>query len=119
MLNKKKFIGWFAYTGNGLVLCDGDSCVIASTKQLIKKYITEISGDEDARDSYIMKKTCFEEIMKGLMLNAAYSFDEESYARYFAETKVEGIGEFPDPESFDEHISSKVRPLVRVQLQSN
>ena len=52
----KKIIGWFSYSDKGTVFCDGDSCIIASSKELMKEYIMKMSCNQNSDQIDIIKK---------------------------------------------------------------
>ena len=74
-----KVIGYFSYTPEGDIFCDGDACVIAGAEDKLKKYLQEMLGN-DSRD--IVRKTRYGEIIEGLRQGGAYAFDEEAYHRF-------------------------------------
>ncbi len=76
-----KVIGYFAYLVATEVVCDGDACIIAGSEAALRRYLT-ISNPENL-GRITIKKTRFGEIMKGMSLGGAYSFDEESYGRFY------------------------------------
>jgi hypothetical protein len=103
-----KIIGYFAVRrGTPSVLCDEDACVIGSSKANIGKYITTLASQNI--DEYIIKKTTFGEIFKGMMMGGVYALDEEAYKVYFplakakgmnlAEFKIDGDDQPPHPDA--------------------
>ncbi len=76
-----KVIGYFAYLSATEIVCDGDACIVAGSEATMRRYLT-ISNPESL-DRITIKKTRFGEIMKGMSLGGAYSFDEESYGRFY------------------------------------
>ena len=67
----KKVVGYFAIRrDNPNLLCDGDSCVIAGSQQLMTRYIVKLSGDR--LSNYQVKKTRYDEIMKGMQMGGIY-----------------------------------------------
>jgi hypothetical protein len=79
--NDAKVIGYFAYSSRGEVLCDGDACIVAGSDIDLKTYISEMVVGKG--NDYMMKKTRFGEIMRGIDLGAAYAFDETAYNRFY------------------------------------
>lgn len=103
-----KIIGYFAIRrGTPSVLCDEDACVIGSSKDNVEKYITTLASQNI--DDYIIKKTTFGEIYKGMMMGGIYALDEEAYKVYLplakakgmnlAEFKIEGDDQPPHPDA--------------------
>lgn len=89
---KRKVIGYFAFDSPAEVVCTGDrgdACVISGSSRAMKAYVKEI--DPDGLRKRIIKKTLFEEILRGLKLGAAYAFDEESYKRFYPLARKEGL----------------------------
>ena len=77
--SNEEAIGYFAYTRAGEVCCDGEACIIAGSKELMKTYLSEMSGDVN-KD--IIKQTYYDEVMAGIEKGGAYAFDKESYDRF-------------------------------------
>ncbi|MBU1716600.1 MAG: hypothetical protein KKG70_13430 [Proteobacteria bacterium] len=78
-----KAIGYFAILrGTPNILCDEDACVIGFKKENLKRYITTLGTR--STDDYIIKKTTFGEIYKGMNL---------------AEFKIEVDDQPPSPEA--------------------
>ena len=73
-----KVMGYFAYTSQGNVFCDGDACIIAGSKELMKEYLDEMKG---LGGTPIIKKTRFSEIAEGVVRGAVYIFDQISFER--------------------------------------
>jgi hypothetical protein len=63
------------------VVCDGDACLIAGSETNFKKYLQIANQPHSA--NVIIEKTRFCEILRGLLLGAAYSFDETAYAKFY------------------------------------
>lgn len=104
----KTIIGYFAiHRGTSYILCDEDACVIGSTKKDMEQYITTLSHGEPV--DYIIKKTTFGEIHKGMMMGGVYALDEKAYTLFLplagsrgmnlAEFKVEGDTYPPQPDA--------------------
>lgn len=74
-----KVVGYFSYSSNNNVFCDGDACVIAGSEKAMEAYLQEAPSD-GSRD--IIKKTRFGEIIEGLRKGGAYAFDKETYTRF-------------------------------------
>ena len=103
-----KTIGYFAILlGTPNILCDEDACVIGFKKENLKRYITTLGTR--STDEYIIKKTTFGEIYKGMKMGGVYALDEESYKVFLplakskgmnlAEFKVEGDDQPPSPDA--------------------
>ena len=91
MSNKEsKVVGFIAQkTGTVNLLCDGDSAIVAGSENNMRNYIESIEN-ERGQSVYEIKKARYGHILKCLRLGAAYSFDEESYSRFFPLVKDEG-----------------------------
>ena len=90
--NSHKVIGYFAFASRTEVVCTGDkgdACVITGSDTAMKNFLAEI--DPKSLKNHTIKKTRFGEILKGLKLNAAYGFDEESYERFYPLAIKEGL----------------------------
>lgn len=84
-----KVIGFIAQkSGTVNLICDGDSAIVAGSEKKMREYI-ESAGNESSRLSYEIKKARYGHILKCLQLGAAYSFDEESYGRFYPLAKDE------------------------------
>jgi len=88
-----KVIGHFAHLPND-VLCDGDACIIAGSElalrnYLSRNYLSEMTPGDVGR--YILKKTRFGEIMRGMHRGGAYAFDETAYSRFYPLAKCEAV----------------------------
>ena len=89
---RRKVIGYFAFALPNEAVCTGDrgdACVISGSSRNMKAYVKEI--DPDGLTKRIIKKTLFEEILRGLKLGAAYAFDEESYKKFYPLARKEGL----------------------------
>ncbi len=85
-----RIIGYFSYTKSGLVYCDADACIIAGSEMLMKSYLAELPNSTEPD---IIRKTRFSEIIQGMSQGGVYAFDEESYNRFCALLKINGIKE--------------------------
>lgn len=85
-----KIVGYFAYTNSGTVLCEGESCVIAGSAELMQSYLKRLPSNSNSSKD-IIKKTSFGEIMDGLGQGASYAFDEEAYKIFFNLARLNGI----------------------------
>lgn len=83
-----KVIGYFSYTDESHVFCDGDACIIAGSEDIMKSYLQRMPNGS-GRD--IIKKTRFGEIIEGLRRGGAYAFDEEAYAIFSHHANNNGI----------------------------
>ena len=118
MSSSKKVIGWFSYSDKGTVFCDGDSCIIAGSKELMEEYIRKMSCNQNSDERDVIKKTRFEEILKGLEHGAAYSFDKESYSRFFPIMRAKEVDDLPEPNFVDGGSSSSSGiSFIRVELK--
>ncbi len=84
-----KVVGYFAYCSPFEVICDGEACMIAGSEAAMRKYLEMSNGKN--WDRYTIKKTRFGEILNGMYLGEAYSFDEVSYSRFYPLALEEGI----------------------------
>jgi hypothetical protein len=110
--NDSKVIGYFASSSQREVICDGDACLIAGADIDLKTYISESGTDKKA--NHTIKKTRFGEIMRGMRLGAAYSFDEAAYNRFYPLAKREGL----ELGSEDFSPTATGRHFVRVQIKN-
>ena len=102
-------IGYLARDGLH-VLCDGDGCVIAGSKQKLRDILRR-SGPAAANMDTI-QTALFSEILAGMQRGGAYCFDEEAYGRFLAPGRRIGMPltdeDFSDPGPLGMH-------FVRVQ----
>lgn len=84
-----KVIGYFAYSSPGQVVCSDSACVIAGSEVAMRRYLIEL--DPDHQTDAIIRKTRFGQILQGLRLGGAYAFDSESYSRFYALARLEGL----------------------------
>ena len=84
-----KVIGYIASTSRTNVICvDKDACLVAGSEEAMKKYLTEI---EIKASSVSIRKARFGDIAKVMMLGGRYSFDKESYSRFYPLGIKEGM----------------------------
>src|SRR3989337_2666034 len=81
-----KVVGYFSYIDKE-AFCDGDACIISGSEELMRRYLNKVSNGQN----FQIKKTRFNEIIKGLSQAGAYAFDEESYDRFFQLARINGI----------------------------
>lgn len=111
--SSEEVVGYFAYTREGEVCCDGDACVIAGSKELMKTYLREMGGDVNQD---IIKQTYYDEVIAGIEKGGAYAFDKEAYDRFLRIAELNGIGGgLPPRELFLEYPEEKMN-LVRIQF---
>lgn len=108
-----KIIGYFADTESGMVLCEGEACVIADSALLMQSYLIKAQLIDDKKKS-IIKKTRFSEIMNGLDKGALYAFDKGSYKRFADLAKINRL-DFLHSEGMPSDESHTGIPLVIVQ----
>ena len=106
--SSSKVIGYFAFASRTEVFCDGDSCVIAGSEADLLAYMSKLNPAQRT-----LKKTRFSEILQGLRLGAAYSFDETAYNRFYPLAKTEGIELGPE----DFYPAPTGMHFVRVQIK--
>lgn len=87
MNNEMKVIGVFAHKGMRAICIEEDSCLIAGSQEKMEEYI-KAQGMENI---FQIKKTRYGEIKRGMNMGASYSFDEESYERFYKYGKMEGL----------------------------
>ena len=80
-MSEDKVIGYLAYMKKTHPICDGDSCIIAGSKLKMKAYLRQCNPQALKRVKIV--KARFARIKAALDLGAAYSFDEESYNRFY------------------------------------
>ena len=108
-----KVIGYFYAASKIDLFCDGDSLIVAGTEELLKDYIAKCKKDDFTR--YAIKKARFGDIINGMNLGAAYSFDEVSYNRFFLLAQREGIN--ISPQDFSKKTPTGIN-FVRLQIDS-
>ena len=86
-------IGYFAVSKRGDVVCDGPACIIAGSYKTMKEFLAKSRAKPPGKVK--ITKTRFGEILSGMRMGGAYSFDEESYGRFLPLARVEGM-EFED-----------------------
>ena len=87
---ESKVLGYIAMVpGTINVICDGKSCVVAGSEKLMQRYISVFSSDRDLH--YEIKKARYGQVIQAMKLGGVYSFDEESYSRFFPLAQEEGI----------------------------
>ena len=84
-----KVVGYFAYRRKTEIVCTGQACIIAGSRQKMKGYLGELYP-EGWRE-YRIKKTTFGEIKAGLGLGAAYGFDQSAYKRFYPLARQAGL----------------------------
>ena len=110
--NDTKVIGYFASASSTEVFCDADACIIAGSEADLKRYLSALAADEG--DKYTLRKTRFIEIISGMRLGGAYSFDEIAYNRFYPLASGEGL----DLRAEDFSVPSPTgRHFVRVQVK--
>ena len=78
---QSKVIGYLACISEEEVLCDGDACIIAGSEDSINKYLSH--SPRGLPHKLQIKKARFGDIITGIKLGGAYSFDEDSYNRFY------------------------------------
>ena len=82
-------IGYFAATNRGDVVCDGPACIIAGSYKTMKDYLAKSKTKPPGTIRIV--KTRFGEILAGMRMGAAYSFDAESYGRFLPLARETGM----------------------------
>ena len=106
-----RIIGYFSYTKPGMVLCEGEACIIAESEGLMQSYIKKSQSTDDEEKS-IIKKTRFGEIMNGLEQGALYAFDEGSYKRFSDLTKMNGINFLDTEDKSSDETHTGIRLVI-------
>ena len=83
-------IGYYAATRRGDLVCDGQACLIAGSYKRMKDYLAASKSKPPGKVR--ITKTRFGEIVTGMRMGGAYSFDEESYGRFLPLAQEEGMG---------------------------
>ena len=78
-------IGYFGFIPPVNVVCDGDACIISGSEKSFRNYLTIANASQSTKIN--IRKTTFGEVLRGLGLGAAYSFDEEAYGRFYPAAK--------------------------------
>ena len=91
MSNKEsKVLGFIAQRmGTVNLLCEEDSAIVAGSEKKMRGYIESVEN-KLGHSAYEIKKARYGHVLKCLKLGAAYSFDEESYSRFYPLAKDEG-----------------------------
>ena len=82
-------VGYFGATKRGDVVCDGPACIVAGSYKTMKEYLAK--SKNKAPGKVKIKKTRFGEILSGMRMGGAYSFDEESYRRFLPLAREGGM----------------------------
>ena len=89
MHGDETIIGYFAATKRGDAVCDGPACIIAGSYKTMKEYLA--SSQNKPPGKVKIMKTRFCEILSGMRMGGAYSFDAESYGRFLPLARDEGM----------------------------
>ena len=85
-----KVLGYVAVrVGTINVLCDGDSCIVVGAEKKMNEYIKTLSVDRNAK--YQISKARYGHVLKVMKLGGVYSFDQESYSRFYPLASEDGI----------------------------
>ena len=79
-MSEGKVIGYLAYVTKLQLICEGDSCIIAGSREKMESYIKQFSAHQNKRVT--ITKARFGDIKRALQLGASYSFDEDAYSRF-------------------------------------
>ena len=85
-----KVVGYFAYGKPTEIICSGKACIIAGSRRAMEGYVAEVMPGQE--QTHTIKKTTFGEIKQGLLLGAAYGFDEGAYKRFYPLARQAGLG---------------------------
>jgi hypothetical protein len=109
-----KVLGYVAVKpGTINVLCDGDACIVAGSEKKMNEYIKTLSVDRNAK--YQISKARYGHVLKAMKLGGVYSFDQESYSRFYplaCEDGIELVDFTPDNQ---ERPNGTAISLMRVQ----
>jgi len=72
-------IGYFALKRTTEVFCEGRSCLVAGSEEKMKSLLTMRGLSPQ---DFSIRKTRFDDILKGLSVGGEYGFEEEAYARF-------------------------------------
>lgn len=89
-----KVIGYLAYVTKAEPICEGDSCIIAGSREKMKQYVQRTNPLYG--DKVTISKARFGDIKRAMELGAAYSFDEEAYNRFYPLARKAGMGVGPE-----------------------
>jgi hypothetical protein len=109
-----KVVGYFSYTKEGNVFCEGDACIIAGSEELMNLYKKQMLSGYSGRD--IVRKTKFGEIIRGLEQGGAYAFDREAYSKFYSLAQRLNLNNFPKPDDFFSDLSVTGLHFIRIQL---
>jgi hypothetical protein len=103
MRNKdSKVLGYVTVqTGAINVFCDGDSCIVAGAENLMEEYLSTISTDRQS--VFRITKARDGQIFQAMQMGGAYSFDRESYAKFYSLARDDGF----DPADFTPNNQNK------------
>ena len=77
-----KVIGYIASTSRTNVICvEKDACVVAGSEKAMNRYLSEINIADKVTVS--IRKARFGDIVRVMKLGGKYSFDKESYSRFY------------------------------------
>ena len=109
-----KVLGFVAIQpGTINVLCDGDSCIVASSEERMKQYIATISTDP--QKEYRISKARYGRVLQAMRLGGAYSFDKESFSRFCPLARGDGIDIIDFKPQNRGRPDGPAIPLMRVQ----
>jgi hypothetical protein len=77
-----KVIGYIASTSRTNVVCvEKDACLVAGSEEAMNRYLSEINLSDKTTVS--IRKARFGDIVNVMKLGGKYSFDKESYSRFY------------------------------------
>ena len=112
-----KVIGYLAYISKAELICEGNSCIIAGSRNKMKSYIKQRNPELSGKVT--ISKARFGDIKRGLEYGAAYSFDEEAYGRLYPLAVKAGID--VGPEDFTDETPTGLHfvRVAKVRLSRN
>jgi hypothetical protein len=102
-----EMVGYFSYTLVTHLYCHGDACVIAGTARAMKEYLRGVFGGDISGST--IRATSFGEIIEGMKIGGAYSFDKRAFERFSSLALRAGI-------PIGENFPSDELGFVRLQL---
>lgn len=112
-----KIIGYFSYTKSGNVFCDGDSCIIINSKQLMRRLLQAKASIDSEQD--LIKKTTFGEVINGIELGASYILDKDTYSVFNTIAKRNAMNDLMLATKVPSSIPDIDVPFVRIQQVSD
>lgn len=85
-----KVVGFIAVALKNIsVLCSGDSCVVMGSEKAMKDFVATDTVRSDV--GYRITKARYGHVLQAMKMGAAYSFTEESFARFCPLAREDGF----------------------------